>query len=569
MPGGADQPQVRVDAAFRLGSWTVEPALNRLSAHGRSVKLEPKAMALLGHLAERPGQVVSREALLAAVWPGVIVGDDSLTQAIIKLRKALGDTAEAPVYIQTIAKGGYRLVAPVASVEPAVADPVPTDRPSQSGAARSRRVRIAGAAATVLALAAIGTWWGTNSLLPPPAATVSGDAEATRAAQPAVRIAPFQAIGGDPQAVLLAQGMTADLVTDLSKVFGLSVIADTLAARQADTRPSDDLPAVQYVVSGSVQRLDERLRLHVHLAEAATGRQLWSERFDRAAGSLFDLQDELVPKLLQILPAKLSEAEMRRVARHHTRNLAAYESYQRGQMALLARQQEENEQARELFRRAIELDPSFALAYAALAQTYAADHRNQWTVNRAAALERAFDLARTAHELNPDIRETYWVLAFVHLERGQHEQALEYLETALKLYPSFADAYAFMGGIRAYLGAPAQTLPLLRTAMRLNPDAGYLYYLILGRAYFGLDDLEQARINLERAVMRNPVNLEARVYLAAVHAAARNGPQAAWEAEEIRALQPDFSVRTWLATHPLRDAATQARLVNALAGQGF
>jgi DNA-binding winged helix-turn-helix (wHTH) protein/TolB-like protein/Tfp pilus assembly protein PilF len=569
MPGGADQSRVRGDAAFRVGGWTVEPALYRLSADGRSVKLEPKAMALLGHLAQRPGQVVSREALLSAVWPGVIVGDDSLTQAIIKLRKALGDTAEAPAYIQTIAKGGYRLVAPVETVEPAVSVPVPTDPKLRSVAGRSRRYRIALAGAAVLAIAAIGGWWGQNEFFPSPAAVTVADPEATRAAQPTVRIAPFQAIGGDAQASLLAQGMTADLVTDLSKVFGLSVIADTLAARQPNTPPGDDVPAVQYVVSGSVQRLDDRLRLHVHLAEAATGRQLWSERFDRAAGSLFDLQDELLPKLLQILPAKVSEAELRRVARHHTRNLEAYESYQRGQMALLARQQEENEQAREMFRRAIELDPSFALAYAALAQTYAADHRNQWTVNRAAALERAFDLARTAHELNPDIRETYWVLALVHLERGQHEQALEYLETVLKLYPSFADAYAFMGGIRAYLGAPAQTLSLLRTAMRLNPDAGYLYYLIVGRAYFGLDDMEQARINLERAVMRNPVNLEARVYLAAVHASARNGAQAAWEAEEIRALQPDFSVHTWLATHPLRDTSTQARLVKALAGQGL
>src|SRR5690606_17160988 len=123
--------------------------------------------------------------------------------------------------------------------------------------------------------------------------------------------------------------------------------------------------------------------------------------------------------------------------------------YQRGQMALLARQQEENEQARSMFRQAIELDPSFALAYAALAQTYAADHRNQWTADRAAALERAFALARTAHELNPDVRETYWVLALVHLERREHKQALEQLETALRLYPSFADAYALMGGIHA------------------------------------------------------------------------------------------------------------------------
>ncbi|MGZ8197989.1 MAG: winged helix-turn-helix domain-containing protein, partial [Burkholderiales bacterium] len=94
---------------LRVGDWTVEPALNQLSCAGKTLKLEPKAMAVLRYLAERPGKVVSREALLAAVWSGVVVGDDSVTQAIIKLRKALGDTAESAAYIQTIAKGGYRL----------------------------------------------------------------------------------------------------------------------------------------------------------------------------------------------------------------------------------------------------------------------------------------------------------------------------------------------------------------------------------------------------------------------------------------------------------------------------
>jgi tetratricopeptide (TPR) repeat protein len=222
-----------------------------------------------------------------------------------------------------------------------------------------------------------------------------------------------------------------------------------------------------------------------------------------------------------------------------------------------------------MFRGAIALDPSFALAYSALAQTYAADHRNQWTANRAAALERAFDLARTAHGINPDVRQTYWVLALVHLERGQHKEALRQLETALRLYPSFADGYALMGGIYAYMGQPAQSLALLRTAIRLNPDAGYLYYLILGRAHFGLGDLQAARIALERAIDRNPVSLEARVYAAATYVASGDPTAAAWEGEEIRALQPDFSTRTWLATHPLRDAQTRDRLETALAQLGF
>src|ERR1044071_603652 len=117
-----------------------------------------------------------------------------------------------------------------------------------------------------------------------------------------------------------------------------------------------------------------------------------------------------------------------------------------------------------MFRRAIALDASFARAYAALALTYAADYRNHWTLDGSAALERAFELARSAAEMNPELRETYSALAFGHLERREHAQVLRYLETAVQLYPSFADAYAFMGGVKTYMGRAADAVPLVRTA---------------------------------------------------------------------------------------------------------
>ena len=464
---------------LQVGDWTVEPALNQLSAAGKTVKLEPKAMAVLVYLADRPGQVVSREALLSAVWSGVVVGDDSLTQVVIKLRKALGDVPEKSGYIQTISKGGYRLIAPVVRSAEIASAPVRPDAESLY-AERKRRVPwMAGAGIAALLLAAAGVWWikGERVTGVSPSQAPTASTEALRAAQPTVAIRPFEALSNDPQEVLLARGITADLVTDLSKVFGLSVIGFAPSGGQAGSEAPSDAPPIRYLVSGSVQRVDERLRLHVHLTDAETGKQLWSERFDRALSGFFAIQEELGPKILQMLPAKVSEAEMRRVAQRHTRNLEAYEYFQRGQSALLVRQRAENETAREMFRRAIALDAAFARAYAGLALTYAADYRNQWTGDGAAALDRAFELARTAYQINPDIPETYWVLAFVHMERRQHEQALQYLETAVRLYPSFADGYALMGGINTYVGRPADTVRLLRTAMRLNPQAGSLYFL--------------------------------------------------------------------------------------------
>ncbi len=557
-------------ATLRIGGWSVEPALNQISSAAGTVRLEPKSMSVLVHLAERAGQAVSREALLAAAWPGVVVGDDSLTQVVIKLRKALGDVAQQPTYIQTISKRGYRLVAPVSRSKATVTPRSwrDGDRPDPARTAQRAGLFVAVAALLLIAAAAL---WGLERGrgIDSPSADTPANADVARVTLPTVAIRPFDALGDDPKATWLAQGMTADLLTDLSKASGLAVIAADPLREHAGGAPPADAPPIRYVVTGSVQRVDERLRLQVHLTDASTGEQLWSERFDRPLRAFFTIQEELAPAILRILPAKVSEAELRRAARRYTSSLEAYEYFLRGQTALLVRESAKNADARESFRRAIALDPAFARAYAGLALTYAADYRNQWTANGAAALDRAFEMAQTAYQMDPDIAETYWVLAFVHVERRQPGKALALLQTAVRLYPSFADGYALMGGVDTYIGRPAATVPLLRTAMRLDPEAGYLYFLLLGRAYYFLQDDEQARVNVQQSLSRNPVSLESHIYMAAICVATGDRACATWEAEEIRALQPGFSVRDWLDTYPMIDVTQKAMLVRALGTLGF
>lgn len=557
MPLAMDAPVVPADNRLRVGDWTVEPDLNQLSTQGTAVRVEPKTMAVLLHLANRPGEVVGREALLSQVWPGVVVGDDSLTQVVIKLRKALGDDPDRPTYIQTVTKRGYRLVAPVIRPGGTATLPIPR-RPHRVG-------WITGAAALAL-LVAIGLWW-------------SAGQQARRLSQghdlvvdvtqlPTLAIAPFEALSKDSQELLLARGITTDLLADLSKSSGLSIIGFS----PMEGRPRSEVSSraeSRYLVSGTIQRIDERLRLHVFLTEQGTGRQLWSERFDRSLTDLFAIQDELGPKIVRMLPAKVSEAELRRMAQRHTRNLQAYEYFQRGQAALLVRQNSGNETARQMFRRAIDLDKTFARAYSGLALTYAADYRNQWVADAAGALERAFELARTANEINPDIPETYWTLAYVHAQRREHQQALKHLERSLTLYPSFADGYALMASVKTFAGQPAASIPLMRTAMRLNPTSGYLYFLVLGRAYFFLGNLEQARINLEEASKRNPEYLETHIYLAALEVASGNTPSAEWETDQIRALEPAFSAKRWLDNYPMTDNGQKTKLLQALEPLGL
>jgi DNA-binding winged helix-turn-helix (wHTH) protein/TolB-like protein/Tfp pilus assembly protein PilF len=529
--------------ALRIGEWTVEPGLNQLSTRDRVVKVEPKAMEVLVYLAARPGEVVSRDALLAEVWRGVVVGDDALTQVVIKLRKALGEAPESPSYIQTIPKRGYRLIAPVSR-----AGAMPTV------SARRTPWRLA------TGLTLIGLFVAGGVLYRPDKPDVQrlGRLEATAPSGPSISVRRFEPVGDDPESALLARGMTADLVADLSRLSGLSVI-DAAAGSSA----------VDYVVTGTVQRAEGRVRVNVFLADARTGKQIWTERFDRERSNFFAIQEELGPRLLHTLPAKVSEEELRRIARPHTRNLEAYAHFQRGQLALGVRQRPENEAARAAFQKAIALDGSFARAYAALSMTYVWDFRSQWVGDDGSALARAYALAQTAMQINPDIPEPYYALAFVHMHRRQHEEALAQIQSALRLSPSYADGYALIAGVNTYLGRPGESVRMLRSALRLNPQGGHLYLMLLGRAYLFLGDLPQARINLEQSLARNPENLETHLYLAAVLLAAGERDEAAWKAEEIRILQPDFKAREWLRSYPMSDPAQIAQLERALAQLGF
>ncbi|HVE89887.1 MAG TPA: tetratricopeptide repeat protein, partial [Burkholderiaceae bacterium] len=325
----------------------------------------------------------------------------------------------------------------------------------------------------------------------------------------------------------------------------------------------------RYLVAGSVQRESGELRINIHLVDTATNQQLWSERFARPFGDLFAVQDEIVRRLTELLPGKITDAERQRLANRYTRSLEAYDYFLRAQALFLVRQAGVNEEARNLYRKALDLDPKFARAYAGLAMTYAMDHRLRPPGEASTALSRAFELAESARMIDPEIPEVYWALAFVHVQSRRHEQAIESLQRAIELNRSFADAYAFMGGVYDYIGESSKSIPLLRTALRLNPDGGYLYYQILGRAYLFDNDIEQALINLREAVARNPVDLETRVHLAAALVASGDRAAAEWEAVEIRSLQTDFATRVWLKTYPLTSPKHRERLLHLLEQVGL
>jgi DNA-binding winged helix-turn-helix (wHTH) protein/TolB-like protein/Tfp pilus assembly protein PilF len=534
----------------QVGDWWADATTNELGRGGETVRIEPKAMEVLMALAGRAGQAVTRDELLAVVWPGVVVGDETLTQSIIKLRRALGDNPRSPTYIETISKRGYRLIAPVGM------------------AAALRRARpvgpLLGAALAVVAVITYLAW-----LRSPPAPLVE-DAASVAAGSAAskdfvtVTVLPFDTLGADASQVRLAAGIGSDLMTDLSRLSGVRLIAASVASGRGRAAA-----AGRFVVSGSVQREAQALRINVRLTDSSTQEQLWSQRFERPVGDLFAIQNEISRSLTDQLPGRIGEAERRRVAKRYTHSLEAYEYFLRGQAQLLVRQEEEIPEARASYSKAIELDPKFARAYAGLAMTYAMDRRRPTVMQSPAALTRALELAETAKHIDPDIPEVHWALALVHTRSRRHEQAIRALRKAIELNPSYADAYALLGGIHTYVGQPAKSIPLLRTALRLNPDGGYLYYLLLGRAYLFENDYEQARFNLQEALSRNAGDIESRLYFAATLVAQGKLAAAEWEAEEIRAQEAGFSARAWLETYPMTSAALEGRLLELVAKAGL
>ena len=541
---------------LRVGEWSVDPATNEISRGAERVHLEPKAADLLLALARRADEVVSREELLAQVWSGVLVGDDVLTQAVIKLRKALGDTSGEPRYIQTIPKRGYRLIAAVSW-----RDQVPRAVPGKS---RRRVYWIAGAC--VLAAAVLLGFWRYLGEANSPLAAMSADAiRAARIdATPKVVVYPFKEIAGDARQSLLARGVTSRLITDLGRSPDVRVIA--LPAQSPEPGAQGESGRGSYIVAGDVQHSAGKIRLYVRLVDAASGQALWSEQYDRPYDDLIALQDDLTQRVLEKLTIKVGDAELRRRAAPYTRNLQAYEYFLSAQAALNVRSKSDNELARGFYSKAIQLDPSFARAQAGLALTYAADRRNNWTADGKAALAKALELAKAALQLDPDSPEVLFAWAFVTMEDGELSEAAGTLRTALRLNPSYADAYALMAGIQTYDGRPSETIPLIQVAMRLAPNSGYLYSLILGRAYFFLGDTDSALLQLQQAVERNHESIESHLYLAAALARAGRRNAAGWEKEEIRSLEPGFKLGEWLKNYPLADSGERRRLTEALAG---
>lgn len=542
---------------FWINDWYIDPDSCRIQRGNEVVKLEPKVMTVLVCLAEEAGKVISREQLEAKAWPGMVVGYDSLASTIIKLRKAFGDDSKNPTIIETVSKKGYRLIAPTSS----------SASTTRAGAKTINPTTLISLALTVL-IATLVIW-----LLMKPETPTTDTATKDLYGKPAIAVLPFKNLSDDPQQDYFSDGITADLITDLSKLSGLSVIArnSVFVYKQTDVdiRKIGKELNVSYVIEGSVRKAGNQLRISARLIDTESSYNLWADRFDGTLENVFALQDEVTSKIIASLEIRLTDDERARLARKYTNSIEAYDLFLHGWQNLWVASRSSNHAAQDYFLKAVEVDDQFARAYANLAITYIYDFMNRWSDEAEQSLKRANYYSNRAIELDKSLPQVHWARGFVETFNKEYKNALAETEQAILLDPNFADGYGLLANVLNYAGKPKQAKIEMQKAMELNPNHPFIYKVIYGEILFNLHEYEEAIENFQHALERNPETQEARLWLAACYAQTGQIEEAQWQIEHIRNADAEISLDWIEQAFPLQDPTQRQHLIDALLKAGL
>jgi adenylate cyclase len=335
--------------------------------------------------------------------------------------------------------------------------------------------------------------------------------------KPSIVVLPFDNMSGDPQQDYFSNGITEVLTSDLSRISSLFVIARNTAftykGKATNVQEIGKELGVRYVLEGSVQRAEEQVRIVAQLADTTTDTHVWSERYDRPFKDIFALQDEIVQKIVTTLKLQLTLEEQGLIARKHTDNLEAYDAFLRGLEYFFRRTQEATAQARQMFEKALALDPQYAEAYGWLGGTYFLEWFQQWSQDPQ-TLERALVLAQKALTLDDSLPRAHSLLGLVYAQKQQYDQALAEGERAIALDPNSGDSYAWQTDVLNFAGRPEEALRMAEQAMRLNPRYPPFYLFELGSAYNLTGRYAEAAATLQEALNRMPTHLRANLQLA-------------------------------------------------------
>jgi adenylate cyclase len=528
---------------------------------GTEIGLRPKTFSVLQYLVENEGRLVTKDELFAAVWPNLSVTDDTLVQSIVELRRALG--SDGPRFVKTIPRRGYRFECVISAGGPATVSeeaPPVTLLADQHGTIPSVRSWARSALATAIAggrtnllvsLVVVSLLVAGGAFL----ATLAGwtvlhgardgarTLKAAEEARPTIAILPFVDQSHDQARELFANGLTQDVIGALGRFSSLTVMSWNAVL------PFKDKPAgaaeiarslgVRYQVEGSVLQAGERVRVAAQLVNA-DGRVLWSARFDEALADLFALQETIATQVAGALAIRVDRVEQRRVFAKPTANLEAYDYVLRARPALQRPTRANVVEARALLRKAIALDPNYAAAYSALAETYFSATSMGWAESPREVLNRAAEMADKALALDDTDIRAHVILGRIHIFYQRYDQAKTEMENAIALNPSDANGLAGRGNILMWSGQTDAAIQALELAQRIDPDLSAMDRFALSLAYYLRDryaaSIEQAEVNLRENESAN----FSRIVLAAAYAQRKQTDEVARVVATIRRLDPTF-----------------------------
>lgn len=507
---------------FIFGDYLLDQQRRELTRRGEVVAVGPQVFDLLLYLVANRDRVVSKDDLLEAVWGGRIVSESTITSHINAVRKAVGDNGEEQRLIRTVARKGFRFVGDIATNEPEAGDHIRTGF---------------GEPDPVLAMPD----------------------------KPSITVLPFQNLSGDPEQDYFADGVVEDIITALSRLRWLFVIARnssfTYKGQAVDVKEVGRKLGVRYVLEGSLRKAGDKVRITGQLIDSSTGAHLWAERFEGTLGNLFELQDQIAESVVGAISPQLERAEIERAKRKPTDSLDAYDYYLRGMARLHNGTRDAIGAALPLFHRAMELDPEFASAYSGAAWCHFWRKLNGWMDNPVEETAEAVRLARLAVQFGRDdaVALTRAGHALGHLA-GDFDGGIALIDRARLLNPNFAPAWFLGGFLRIFRGETENALEDLAHAVRLSPLDPEMFRMQAGiaLAHFCAGRFDAAAIAAEKALGNLPDLLIALTLLAASHALAGRLAEAHEVMQRLNGVLPAArlsNLKEWLPIHRSEDLA--------------
>jgi TolB-like protein/tetratricopeptide (TPR) repeat protein len=499
-----------LNTPYRFGRFELNPTTRQLLAEGLPVALGARAFDVLLALIERRERLVTKEELLELAWPGLVVEENNLQVQISALRRILG-----PQSIATVAGRGYRFSAVL----------------------------------------------GADKALPAAASAVAASSHEP----PSIAVLPFLNMGADPEKDYFADGITEDVITELSRWRSLAVTSRNSTFRfkgkSVDMQQAGRELGVRFLVKGSVRLMGERIRITAQLIDAETGNHVWGERFDRPMADLFAVQDEVVRTIVGTLVGRVQASGADRTRRKPPSSLDAYDHVLRGN-ALQWDDPASAAEAKRAFERAIEIDPGYGLPHSLLAVMLGREWENDLSASRE-TLDRAFALAQRAVELAEDESTCHTILGQFCLERRLFDLALHHTARGLEMNPANQWNRANLGIVLSHIGRAEEGLEMLWEARRADPYFGPRWYWRgLGVAQFVLRRYAAALPDIERGLTNN--SLRAIAILAGCCASLGHSERAREMVARCLAVQPGATVDKLVDRVPFKDAGDSRHLAECL-----